>query len=351
MKKMIKIYLVLMISAILVTLNHNKLLYGGEIIRNARRGAFYEKLLLLDKRNNWELLTQQSERAAASYKEIFEIRSFDIKNIKKIDINLFTPQQWSSNNLNDYAFSPDGKEIAFVICGRDASFNTLYALYILDVDNGAIKNILSPKQFPEITSIIYSPDGENIYFVGKLEEIKETSNIPQFDSLCEVNLKTKEIRELIHYGIFTIYAQAISPDGKKITYENSNFDEISVYDLTTNESYALTKGKYPMWLPIGKKISYCGKDGNYYLINLDGSDNELFILNKPKQRVKLFGGIGRISGPLLWSPEGGYVYYNRISIPLFADVETYFAYIMDVSTKEEKKLPDALNGIKFWVGK
>jgi len=77
----------------------------------------------------------------------------------------------------------------------------------------------------------------------------------------------------------------------------------------------------------------------------------LFILNKPIHKFKLIGAkIGYISGELLWSPEGQYVYYERTSIKAFADVETYLPYIMKVSSKEERKLSNMLSGIKNWVG-
>lgn len=346
-----KKYCILVLLLTLISIAY-KSIYAGEIMKSTKNHIFYNELLKLEKNNAWVMLRQQSERMETFYKEIFEILSFEFKNIKKIDINLYTPKEWPSKNLYHYALSPDGKEIAFVISERDASFNLLYSLYILNINTGNIENILPPNQFYEISNISYLPDGKTIFFVGKKRQIIDTSDIPQFNSIYTINLKTNQITEVVRYKAYTIDFQSSSPDGKKIVYENSNLNEINICDLITKTSYKLVDGKYPTWLPKRNKISYLGKDGNYYLINPNGSNNELFILNKPLHKFKLFGEkIGRISGALLWSPEEKYVYYERTTIRPFADVETYLPYIMNVTTKKEKELPDYLSNIKCWIGK
>jgi hypothetical protein len=346
-----KKYTVLLSTLLLIVIVY-ELIYQGKVFKISKNDIFYNELLQLGKNNVWKMLMLRTERIEPFYKEIFEISSFDIRNIKKIDINLYTPKEWPSKNLVAYALSPGGKEIVFAISERDGAFNLVYSLYILNIMDGNIRIILSPQQSTEITKVCYFPDEKNIFFVGKVKKPKEAPNISQPDSLYKLNLKTKEITELIHYGVFTITSQSSSPNGKKIVYQkSSNLDKIFIYDLTTNESSKLTDGNYASWRPDGLKISYYGQDGNYYLINADGSEKELFILNKPIHKFKLIGAkIGYISGELLWSPEGQYVYYERTSIKAFADVETYLPYIMKVSSKEERKLSNMLSGIKNWVG-
>jgi Tol biopolymer transport system component len=327
-------------------------IYAGGKMNDVAKNSFYNQISKLSDQKEWKMLTDESERVEPSYKKIFETLSFNPKENKKIDIGLFAPEEWPSKNLGSYALSSNGLEIAFVIEERDASFNLMYSLYVLNVTSGKITNVLPMQRFPEISSICYAPDGKSIFFVGKLKYIKESTNIPQFNSLYQIELQTKNIDELVQYKVYIINSQSCSPDGKTIVYENSTFDEICVYDLRNSTSHKLTDGKYPTWLPDGEKISYRGKDNNYYLINPDGSDNMLFILNnEQKAKFKLFGEkIGVISGALLWSPDGDYVYYERVATTSLADVEHYIPYIMNVDTREELKLPTDFDGIKSWVG-
>lgn len=345
MKRGFVIIVVLIIS--MLCLNRLELLAGG----NTMKDSFYNKLVELEKEKQWRMLTVDAERIEPSFKRIFEIRTFNPNNSKKIDIKLYTPKQWPSKDIYNYVLSPDGGKIVFVIDDHETS-PTSYSLYELNIDNSDIHNILPRKEFPKIGNICYSPNGKDIFFVGKLKDIRETSHFPQFNSLYKLNLQTREITELVQHGVFMLNTQSCSPDGKKIVYENSNFDEICIFDSTTGVSHKLIDGKYPTWPPDGSKISYGGKDGNYYLINPDGSENKLFILNKPKNKFKIFGErIGGISGELLWSPDGHYVYYERAASYLLADVEHYVPYIMDSVTKEEIRLPNDFDRIKSWVGK
>lgn len=314
------------------------------------KDSFYNKLVELEKEEQWRMLTVDAERIEPSFKRIFEIRTFSPNNNKKIDISLYTPEQWPSKDIYNYALSPDGGKIVFVVDNHEIS-PTSYSLYILNIDTGDIKTILPLRAFSDIGSICWSVEGRYIFFIGKMKHIEETLNFPQFKSLYRFELQTGEITELVHYGVGGINTQSCSADGEKIVYENSNFYEIYIYDITINKFRKLVDGQYPTWRPDGKKISYWGKDGNYYLINPDGSDNRLFILKKPKIRLKIFGEtIGGIAGELLWSPDGRYVYYERAAAYFLDDVEHMVPFIMDVATKEEVRLPGGFESIKSWVG-
>jgi len=300
------------------------------------------------------MLSDGVEREGSSFKRIFEICSLDLKNNKKIAISLYNPEDWPSKNLYTYALSPNGCNIAFVIESHDEQLDwqSVNALHVMSRQDFKIETILSSRAFPRIGSICWSADGEHIFFVGKLKNIEDTStNIPQFNSLYELNLKTKEIHELVRYNVGGINSQSCSPDGMKIVYEKSKSDEIFVYDFSIKSSDKLIDGKSPTWSPNGDKIAYWGNDGNYYLVTPQGTENHMFIKNEAKRKFKVFGErILGISGKLLWSPDGRYVYYERTAISFLADVEHHLPYIMDVATKEEIKLPKEFENIKSWIG-
>jgi len=323
-----------------------------------KENALYNRLLKSEKEKGWKMLTQTGERVEPSYKELFEICSFDFKNNKKIDIPLYKAGEWGLKNIT-YALSPDGKDIAFVISDVDVAnktYNSLYSLCLLHIEKGEIETIFPSQQFPRINSVSYAPNGEDIFFVGKLEYVEEASGrIPQFDSLYKLNLQTKEITEMVKFGVGAINAQSCSADGKKIVYESSNIQEIYVYDSTSKSSYKLADGVWPTWSPTDKIIAFYGLDENYYLINPDGTNKKLFINNEPlsKKQDMPKGGAGecidKIYGELLWSPDGKYIYFERAAVDSpVADTEYYIAYIMDVETKQEIRFP--ASGIKSWVG-
>lgn len=353
MKIMLKLMLLILF---IIIVGAKELLCVGD---SMDRDAFYNELLTAEKEKDWKMLSDISERVEPSFKKLFVLCSLNPKNSKKIDINLFTPKEWPSKNIGSYVLSPDGSKIAFTISYFDYSTEqNLEALYIMHIQNEKIYTLLPPSSFLTIGSLCLSPDGKKIFFVGKLKEIKEPPNtaLPQFNSLYSIDLETKNIDTLVQYNVFSINSQSFSPDGSEIIFEN-NKGEIFIYNFNTKNIRKLTVGTWATWSPDGKRISFFGKDENYYCINPDGTDKNLLIDNMPVTKgfakFKLFGeSIGKILGELLWSPDGIYIYYERVAVnsPL-ADSEYSVPYIMNLENKEQIRLPNGFcTGVKSWVG-
>jgi dipeptidyl aminopeptidase/acylaminoacyl peptidase len=193
------------------------------------------------------------------------------------------------------AWSPDGKQIAFVSSTPG---------------EGAAEASGDPMV---ITRYLYKPDaGEG------LTRFNDNQRLHIFI----VDVATKQVRQVTQ-GDYDEHSIDWSPDGKQILFASNhetNQDEFFNYDLFTlqladNSIHRLTATEYceydPLWSPDGKFIAYRGtrrgltdrettmEDTHVWLMNADGSN-----------RREIGNVIDNRQGAPQWSPDGSGVYFT-----------------------------------------
>ena len=194
-----------------------------------------------------------------------------------------------------FAWSPDGKQIAFVSSTADES---------------AAEASGDPMV---ITRYLYKPDaGEG------LTRFNDNRRLHIF----LVDISSKQVRQLTH-GNYDEHSIDWSPDGKQLVFASNrepNQDEFFNYDLFTlqladSSIHRLTATEYceydPVWSPDGKTIAYLStrrgltdrettmEDTHVWMMSADGSD-----------RREIGSVVDNRQGVPQWAPDGSAVYFT-----------------------------------------
>jgi len=194
-----------------------------------------------------------------------------------------------------FAWSPDGKQIAFVSSTADES---------------AAEASGDPMV---ITRYLYKPDaGEG------LTRFNDNRRLHIF----LVDIASKQVRQLTH-GNYDEHSIDWSPDGKQLVFASNrepNQDEFFNYDLFTlqladSSIHRLTATEYceydPVWSPDGKTIAYLStrrgltdrettmEDTHVWMMSADGSD-----------RREIGSVVDNRQGVPQWAPDGSAVYFT-----------------------------------------
>jgi dipeptidyl aminopeptidase/acylaminoacyl peptidase len=196
---------------------------------------------------------------------------------------------------NDVAWSPDGKQLAFISSTPGAE---------------AAEAAGDPLV---ITRYLYKPDaGEG------LTRFNDNQRLHIF----AVDVSTKQVRQLTQ-GNFDEHSIDWSPDAKEILFASNrepNQDEFFNYDIfalkvADNSIRRLTATEYneyePLWSPDGKRILFRGtrrgltdrettmEDTHVWVMNADGSD-----------RREIGAVLDNRQGAPRWAPDGSAVYFT-----------------------------------------
>lgn len=192
------------------------------------------------------------------------------------------------------AWSPDGKQIAFVSSTPG--------------DEAAEANA-DPMV---ITRYLYKPDyGEGM----------SRFNDNQRLHIFIVDIASKQIRQLTK-GNFDEHSIDWSPDGKKLVFVSNrepNQDEFFNYDLFTLDVadgtiHRLTATEYceyePLWSPDGKYIVYSGTKRGLTDRETTMEDTHTWIMNADGSNRREIGGVlDNRQGSPQWAPDGSAVYF------------------------------------------
>jgi len=198
--------------------------------------------------------------------------------ILKREVQPFSIEKlYMSRIVGDAAWSPDGKQIAFItnISGRNN-------LWLMPADGGWPSQLTVSDQ-REINPA-WSPDGKWIAFNS------DQNGDEQWD-LFLVSPHTGEVLNLTNTPDVAEEGQAWSPDSRYIAFmskpRSSSTFEIDIMDVLTKRYRALTKntakdrGNFnPIWSRDGKWIAYsqeqaAGKDSNIFLTDAGGANSIL----------------------------------------------------------------------------
>ena len=178
------------------------------------------------------------------------------------------------------AWSPDGREIAFVRLHRGANGSLVNDLYTVDVASGRTRRLTTDRR---ALSPSFSPDGRRIAFVSAANpdgSSSETANLVVLD------LETRVETPLTRFtGVVQITSARWSPDGRQIAI--ALFDtrrDLALVDAATgtvtrlgtdagNPDAALRDDRGPLWSPDGRTLAFTSlRDGapNVFVVRDEG---------------------------------------------------------------------------------
>jgi TolB protein len=189
-------------------------------------------------------------------------------------------------NDSDPAWSPDGKQIAF-ISGRDGTDN----IYLMSPDGTGVRQLTKEKtgcSWPR-----WSPDGKKIVFVNAKDGL---------DNIYVVDVSTGKVEQLTTETVAS-RQPAWSPDGKKLTYSHYVLGPYETYvmnaDGTGKANLSQGGGLDAAWSPDGKKITFTSVRANWrgfrlYVMDPDGGN--------VKELTTSDNTVGNVFPA--WSPDG-----------------------------------------------
>ncbi len=275
----------------------------------------------------------------------FSVTNYNLKEGKKnSSIYLFNLEkkeyfQLTSGEKNDTesSFSPDGNYIAFL---SDRSGKE--GIYLLSLKGGEAKKILDFSL--GISSIKWSPDGKEIYFVSLVyPECKDTK--------CNEDLK-KDFEEAplkAHMADSLLYRHwNFWKDGKTFHILKTDLDG-NVKDITPGEFetplFSISKDKNYFPSPEGRYLFYSAKR----VPNpAETTNSDIFIFDLESKREENLTSFNKGADIKPYpSPDGKYLAYLTQKIEGF-ESDLWRLAIMDLKTKKEKLLTDRRN-FDYWI--
>lgn len=196
-----------------------------------------------------------------------------------------------------FAFSPDGKRLAFVRFGsRLGSPNTLY---VVSLEGGAPRPIFSENV--SFGGIAWTADSRDLVFSSDVEGSSKLWRIPASGG----------VPELLPYGE-NVSAPAVAPRGNRLAFERHSSDaDLGRLSLASQTGPAISASPPansnrdeagPQVSPDGRKIAFVSHrsgSGELWVANLDGTD--AVQLTSFGSRTVYVGG---------WSPDGRQIAFS-----------------------------------------
>lgn len=261
------------------------------------------------------------------------------------------PAGGNSCEITEFAWSPDGRRLAFLMGKVDPQKGDNMSLFVINANGSGEKRLpgCGKPRWPSCgdhygSQLSWSPDGSRIVVTHTLggslyivsvngrgtEKITNCAPAPCFDvnpawspdeskivfvrygSLYSVNADGSGLARLTSTGRYGAAADpAWPPDGKRIAFDTSNKTTDRVYAIDANGSHPtlLASGPFgsgpglPSWSPNGTQIAYFntpGHPGHYlvevWLVNANGT--------KRRRLYRSFCCGGPGDTPPTWSPDG-----------------------------------------------
>lgn len=202
----------------------------------------------------------------------------------------------SGANIEDPAWSPNGRQIAYIqIAGSSKGMR------ILNLDGSGDRLLTPPSQSPIHPS--WMPDGRSILYCTD-----DDLHPPQKNSadIYRVDVESRKITTVISGGINTYPVP--SPDGRRIAFRKmldtnsevfiANIDGTGIRNLTNHPAF----DGWPAWSPDGKRIAFASNRNSAY---------QIFVMDSDGSNVKLVANTeGRATAPQ-WSKDGRFIYFTN----------------------------------------
>lgn len=266
---------------------------------------------------------------------------FTVGEHEKEFVNLFIGA--GSQSERGLSSSRDGSLLAYWR-GRDSDSKLL----IIRSDGSMVQRVNTANQSGDYTAL--SPDGSMLAYTVYESSKNKATNLYVFDIK---NSRTI----LIDTHVSFIASQAWSADGRKVIYESykNNGDriqgskEVLLADTVTSQVSKIVDGQRPSWSPDGAKIAYISSKGDYYIASNDGSHKQQ-LLSQTSFSDLLSGFFifpAKVSGALLWSPDGRYVLFRKFREVVDRTTDTF--YVKEIDSKKYLKVGKLTFSPSVWV--
>lgn len=203
-----------------------------------------------------------------------------------------------SVDIEDPAWSPDGKSVAYVRLEGSGRQN---ALYVMDLATKAVRRLSPPTQSPIHPA--WTSDGSTILYCTNDDLDPPRKNNSE---IYGVDVATGRVSTIISGGVNTYPVP--SPDGRKMAFRKmlDVNSELFVADVDGRNLKNLTDHPafegWPAWSPDGRRIAFgANRNSNY----------QIFVMDADGGNVKLVANTeGRATAPK-WSPDGQTIYFTN----------------------------------------
>lgn len=202
----------------------------------------------------------------------------------------------------EVAWSPDGRQIAFVAINRDSP--DYVHIYVIDTDGSNQRLLVSVPEANWLQKISWSPDGKKLMYVSKVVAGEMES---YYGEIYVVDVEDGTITNLTNTPDIDDCDPAWSPDGKRIAFSSGWAKQIYTMDVDGSNVVKLTdedlKCYEPSWSPDCKTIVFSGGKVQRPGGGEQGWDS-IFILDVDSREVVdlIAAGRGDYFRPM-WSPR------------------------------------------------
>ncbi|HEY1016292.1 MAG TPA: hypothetical protein VGE07_26515, partial [Herpetosiphonaceae bacterium] len=236
----------------------------------------------------------------------------------------------TNSSPDSFFWSPDNSKIAFVTHDDDAGDDSDQNIWVIDAASGEMRQITTKGGVDTFQTLAWSPDGKEIAFLASRDDQNSVLVVGQdgsgerpvfedfagfmvwlpdgrllvngscgsaFNNLCEVDLAGGEAKLLLEVDQ-DLFVSGLSPDGKWLMAEKLQDNSLLLVDLATGKEELVSKPPsnddflyWGTWSPDGKYVTY--RPGG-------GRDSTTFVYEP---------GAGQPARPLLkeavlaWIPE------------------------------------------------
>ena len=244
------------------------------------------------------------------------------------------------------AFSPDGRQIAYISSGSLLRAEVFLDLYLADATTGKrLKRLTSSTLNPEFEELRYiysqsafAPDGRTLAF---------TAQTGGKDVLYLVDVKSLDIIRRLDTGLESMIGPTWSPDGKQIVFSGAKggFTNLYKIDADGRNLQQITTGDWaalmPVWSPDGRRVAFVSDRGPASdFQTLKFGKWEINILDLQTGNVDVIPGqAGKNLNPQ-WSPDGKSLAYisDRTGIAQL--------FIYDFDAKEHYQITKFIGGVQ-----
>lgn len=246
--------------------------------------------------------------------------------------SVITPELlWKLARLGEADLSSDGRLAAFAVRRFELSENKgRTSVYILDINSGKEKLLLS--DWPSLSDLHFAPSpyGERLYLVGKQDpESKKSAQVYAVNPLDGGVLQVTDVKD----GVGSL---KVAPNGKHLAYtvEVKLDQEVKeVYaDLPKADARIIDGLMYRHWNEWHDykyshvNLAPIGKDGKA------GKPVDLLEGRKVDSPVPPFGGSSQFD----WSPNGEWFAYTLKDEPRMAETTNSDVYLLKVSSPRDQ---------------
>ncbi|HXT60430.1 MAG TPA: hypothetical protein VN699_17440 [Pirellulales bacterium] len=197
-------------------------------------------------------------------------------------------------DVNEPAWRPDGRRLAFVVTANGAG-----AIKLFDGEPVKVASIGSGQND---RGPVWSPDGKQLLF---------TSDRTGGADLFVMEADGSNVVNLTNHPAWDADA-AWSPDGKKIAFTSNRTGAFRLYvmnrdgtELTDLLKQDLVYSVYPCWSPDGQQLAFGGRGA-------DGTI-QLCVVSVDGQGLQQLSQGAQMNSYAAWSPDGQYIAYARFA--------------------------------------